>query len=103
MSRRGGSSAGTSTADVTDWRDEAVCVDVDPEVFFPIGDTSRPNTPAGRQADMARAFCRRCPVAELCQSWALARPALDGVWGGLTLQERDSIRRRQTRARRGVI
>ena len=43
-----------------DWRDRAACLDVDPELFFPIGNTG----PALAQIDEAKAVCRTCPVVD---------------------------------------
>ena len=40
------------------WRDRAACLDEDPELFFPIGNTE----PAFRQIEEARAVCLRCEV-----------------------------------------
>jgi WhiB family redox-sensing transcriptional regulator len=42
------------------WRDCAACLDVDPELFFPLGNSD----PALRQIDEAKAVCRRCEVVE---------------------------------------
>ncbi|HEU4398845.1 MAG TPA: WhiB family transcriptional regulator [Actinomycetota bacterium] len=33
-------------------------------------------------------MCARCPVRELCASYALARQERYGIWGGLTEPER---------------
>lgn len=71
------------------WIDDAVCASTDPEVFFP--------TPHGNPAP-AKAICAGCPVRQECADYALARPSLDGVWGGLTARERGQIRSRKRRA-----
>jgi hypothetical protein len=47
------------------WRDRAACLDEDPELFFPIGNTG----PALRQIEKAKVVCRRCEVVETCLSW----------------------------------
>ena len=39
-----------------DWRNRAACLDEDPELFFPIGNTG----PAIRQIEEAKTVCRRC-------------------------------------------
>jgi hypothetical protein len=49
-----------------DWRHRASCLDEDPELFFPIGNTG----PASLQIDEAKAVCRRCDVIETCLVWA---------------------------------
>ncbi len=41
-----------------DWRHHAACREVDPELFFPIGNTG----PALFQIEEAKGVCRRCPV-----------------------------------------
>ena len=60
------------------WRDRAACLGVDPELFFPIGNTG----PALLQIEEAKAVCRRCEVVEPCLSWAVESRQEDGVWGG---------------------
>jgi WhiB family redox-sensing transcriptional regulator len=66
------------------WQVLGTCTDVDPELFFPMGRTKR----AQRQAEAAVAICRSCPVIEKCLNDALANPALQGVWGGTTEDQR---------------
>ena len=77
------------------WRDDAVCVAEDPELFFPLGT----NGPAVWQAQEAKAVCRRCPVAAPCLAWAMENGVEHGVWGGYTEEERRAMRRRQARGR----
>src|SRR5258708_17067099 len=62
-----------------DWRNYAACRDVDPELFFPIGNTG----PALLQIDEAKQVCARCKVSEACLQWALDSGQDSGVWGGL--------------------
>jgi WhiB family redox-sensing transcriptional regulator len=76
-----------------DWRKRAACKDEDPELFFPIGDVG----PALPQIDEAKAVCRRCPVVDECLNWALTMGEDDGVWGGMSEDERRAIRRRDIR------
>ena len=78
------------------WRDRAACLDEDPELFFPIGNTG----PALRQIEESKAVCRRCEVIEACLSWAMESGKDDGVWGGLSDDERRALKRRNARARR---
>jgi WhiB family redox-sensing transcriptional regulator len=59
-----------------DWRHDAACRDVDPELFFPIGNTG----PALLQIDEAKHVCRRCPAIEACLQWALESGQDAGVW-----------------------
>jgi WhiB family transcriptional regulator, redox-sensing transcriptional regulator len=78
-----------------DWRHYAACRDVDPELFFPIGNTG----PALLQIDEAKQVCHRCPVMESCLQWALESGQDAGVWGGLSEDERRALKRRATRIR----
>lgn len=72
-----------------DWRDRALCLDEDPELFFPIGTTG----PATTQIDQAKIVCQRCPVMQDCLSWALETGQETGVWGGTSQDERRALRR----------
>lgn len=65
------------------WRDDAVCAQVDPEVFFP--------EPGGRTAE-AKAICATCEVQKQCLAYALAAGERYGVWGGLTHKELRALR-----------
>ncbi len=79
-----------------DWRHRAACLTEDPELFFPIGNTG----PALQQIEEAKAVCHRCEVAAVCLKWALDTGQDAGVWGGLSEDERRSLKRRTARARR---
>ncbi len=79
-----------------DWRSRAACLNVDPELFFPIGNTG----PALAQAAEAKAVCYSCEVQETCLRWAMANNQDSGVWGGKSEEERRSLKRRAARARR---
>jgi WhiB family redox-sensing transcriptional regulator len=78
-----------------DWRHRSACLDEDPELFFPIGNTG----PALLQIEEAKAVCRRCEVREQCLTWALEAGQDHGVWGGLSEDERRALKRRNARAR----
>ena len=78
-----------------DWRHGALCRHEDPDLFFPIGSTGA----AARQIDRAKAVCRRCAVTEDCLNWALSNSQDSGVWGGLSEDERRSLKRRLARQR----
>jgi WhiB family transcriptional regulator, redox-sensing transcriptional regulator len=79
-----------------DWRSSAACTDEDPELFFPIGTTG----PAVDQADAAKQVCARCDVREQCLEFALSTNQDAGVWGGLTEDERRTLKRARQRRRR---
>lgn len=61
------------------WRTEAVCNEVDPEIFYPEkGGSTRP----------AKRICAACPVTEACLEYALDNDERFGIWGGLSARER---------------
>ncbi len=67
-----------------DWRDRALCAEVDPELFFPDkGESSRP----------AKRVCAACEVRAECLQQALDRGERFGVWGGLSERERRALER----------
>jgi len=78
------------------WQDEAACNTFDPELFFPVGATGD----AVPQINAAKAVCRSCPVVGRCLEFALASRQDFGVWGGMSEEERKSLRRSRQRAAR---
>ena len=79
-----------------DWRSQAACLTVDPELFFPVGNTG----PAIAQIAEAKTVCARCEGVDTCLKWALENGQDAGVWGGMSEDERRSLKRRAARARR---
>lgn len=79
-----------------DWRQQAECLDKDPELFFPVGTTGL----ALEQTDQAKEVCRGCAVIEECLEWALTSNQDAGVWGGMSEDERRTLRRSRQRRRR---
>jgi len=71
------------------WRQYARCLGADPETFYPSSED---------QADEARAICAVCPVREPCLEHAIVAREKQGVWGGLTEQERRRLIRRRRRS-----
>ncbi len=71
-----------------DWRHHAACRGVDPELFFPIGNTG----PSALQIEDAKAVCRRCDVVDQCLEWAVDNGIPYGVWGGMSEDERRALR-----------
>jgi WhiB family redox-sensing transcriptional regulator len=64
--------------------DQANCKDADGDIFFAAGDTA-----AGRaDINRAKAYCNGCVIKDACLNEAITE-RLDGIWGGMTLQERD--------------
>jgi WhiB family transcriptional regulator, redox-sensing transcriptional regulator len=76
-----------------EWVHHARCKDEDPELFFPIGTTG----PAAIQTERAKSVCLRCDVRSECLEWAMATGQDAGVWGGLSEEERRSLRRARRR------
>ena len=78
------------------WRDDALCRDTDPELFFPVGTTGT----ALVQIEKAKQVCFECTVRVECLDFALTTNQDSGIWGGLSEEERRVIRRqRAARAR----
>jgi WhiB family redox-sensing transcriptional regulator len=73
----------------TYWRDEALCREADPEIFFP---------ESGGTATQARKVCDRCPVRAECLEFALERREIHGIYAGLTTAERNAILKARGRA-----
>lgn len=76
---------------VENWRQRSACSGLDTEMFFPASDA---------EAAAAQAVCATCPVRDQCLEWALVTRQEDGVWGGLTDNERRRLRRRRRDAAR---
>jgi WhiB family redox-sensing transcriptional regulator len=84
----------------TGWIRHAKCRGTDPELFFPLGSSG----PAQSQIEDAKRVCQSCDVREECLNWALENGFDDGVWGGLSEDERRALKRRHasTRSRIGA-
>ena len=89
-------SAAVRSGRVVNWRDRAACLDCDTDLFFPIGTTG----PAVERINEAKAVCARCPVSAACLLWAVEVGVEDGIWGGLTEDERRAMKRSQRNQRR---
>ena len=74
------------------WQDQANCMGVDPDLFFP---------ERGASTKEAKGVCRGCVVREDCLEYALANGEKFGIWGGLSERERRRIRRARALVRRG--
>lgn len=71
------------------WREEAMCAQTDPEIFFP---------EIGANAARARQICHTCPVRTDCLRDALDhRDVAFGVRGGLAPTQRRELLRQGTR------
>lgn len=69
-----------------DWVSDALCAQVDGELFFP---------EKGGSNREAKAVCGRCPVTQECLDWAMATDQPAGIFGGLSVNERRRLRREQ--------
>lgn len=79
-----------------DWRTEAACIDVNPEIFTPVGW-------GAAYADIiteAKDTCGSCTVREQCLAWAMDTRDGYAILGGLTPDERTALRRRLNRSDR---
>jgi WhiB family redox-sensing transcriptional regulator len=72
-----------------DWGVDAICQQVDPDLWFP---------EAGGRPAAATAFCSKCPVMPECRADSLDRREQFGIWGGLS----DRQRRRAWRSPGGI-
>lgn len=69
------------------WDSDAVCRQVDPDLWFPEEGTSNVH---------AKRICARCPVRDACLEYALTHDERFGVWGGLSTRERRALSRDRT-------
>jgi WhiB family redox-sensing transcriptional regulator len=79
------------TPDQHSWQDEANCLGVDPDLFFP---------ERGASTREAKEVCRGCVVRMDCLEYALDNGEKFGIWGGLSERERRRLRRQRSQANR---
>lgn len=73
-----------------DWQNDARCSEVSPELFF---------LDQGASSANAKQICKGCPVRVACLEYALADTSIqDGIWGGLTTNERARLQSRRRSA-----
>ena len=75
------------------WQDQANCLGVDPDLFFP---------ERGASTREAKEVCRGCVVRGECLEYALANGEKFGIWGGLSEDERRDVRRKMAAERRAA-
>jgi len=75
---------------MTAWMDQAACADIGPGLFYPRGEK-----PDAGYYDEARRICGGCPVRAECLDYALAVDDRFGMWGGLSPQEREKVRKQR--------
>ncbi|MQA79547.1 MAG: WhiB family transcriptional regulator [Streptosporangiales bacterium] len=78
------------------WSDSAACSTVSADLFF----DSEGETREGREIRerAAKAVCAGCPALAVCLDFAVDRPGLHGLWGGMNGRERAAERRRRSRS-----
>ena len=69
--------------------DAAACRRCDPDLFHPYPKDLR-------AIDAARAICAGCEIRLDCLALALDTPDAQGIWGGMTKQERALYRKQQS-------
>lgn len=77
------------------WQTQGACRDMDSNMFY-YEDQERGPAKEKRIAD-AKAICAGCVVKEECLEFALTINERYGIWGGLTEEERQSVKRRRQR------
>lgn len=75
------------------WREQAACIGVDTNRFYPTSLQVRTNrrptsTRVLDRIEQAKRICAGCPVRAECLDEALETREPDGVWGGLAAHER---------------
>jgi len=74
------------------WKSMAACVGMDQAIFYP-------DSWAEGAVRRAKKVCERCIVRTSCGEYALAHEGPEGIWGGMTPDERRSERLRRDRRR----
>lgn len=79
-----------------EWRQHAACADtvldlmpIDPKLAGQTADLWFASTSGNFNS--ARATCVRCTVATECLTWAIDNDETDGMYGGLTPEQRDRL------------
>ena len=67
-----------------EWRDEAACKGLDPNLF---------HTARGESTREAVAVCVGCLVVEQCLEYAMSNNIKVGIWGGKSERQRRMLRR----------
>jgi len=73
----------------SEWKWDAACQGMGPEIFYPEPSQDRENKERIRQA---RETCARCMVKSECLTFAMDNLIPFGIWGGLTPLERKALR-----------
>lgn len=65
------------------------CATIGGDFWFP--DNEIPNA-STNDAAFAKSICGRCPHRRECAEWGIQKEA-HGIWGGLTIRDRQRVRR----------
>lgn len=67
------------------WHEYGLCLETDPEAFYP---------DKGGSTREAKMVCQACPVKDECLEYALLNDERYGIWGGLSDRERRRLRKK---------
>jgi WhiB family transcriptional regulator, redox-sensing transcriptional regulator len=79
-----------SITDSGSWLLKSACRGMNTELFY-LADFAR-GAPKRNQEAQAKAVCATCPVIGQCLAQALEMNEPHGVWGGMTREERETLR-----------
>lgn len=85
---------------VRDWRRQANCAGVDPDLFYPRRGGSK--VLQAEQIREAKEVCAGCSVRAQCLTSALEHQEDHGIWGGLSERERRRLQTKLPRVARCV-
>ena len=77
-----------------DWQIKAACRGLDTSIFYHPENERGPSRV--RRELRAKQVCSDCPVVRNCLTWAISAREPYGVWGGMTVEEREGLVGRQT-------
>lgn len=80
---------------MTAWMEDAACAQIGPGLFY-VGEKAQ-----AREYDAARSVCNTCTVQAECLEFALEVDDRHGMWGGLSPQEREKVRKQRGLHRSG--
>ena len=82
----------------------ALCAESDPEKWFPTSETPEAarlghdgDIVAQRTTAQAKEICGRCTIRVACLAEAMEKPERFGIWGGLTVKERNRLAKRSAK------
>lgn len=71
------------------WRDEALCAQIGGDQWFPEDNC---------WGTEAKKICEKCPVQFDCLQFALDNNEVHGIWGGMSVNQRKELMKRESRA-----